>query len=77
MSPYPRLHTNEVLIALAVSANHSDFARRALEQLDNLRGCEIHSTVILGPVDEAILRSLGTNVTCEPVFQTKKLYRKR
>ncbi|MDO5081828.1 MAG: DUF1846 domain-containing protein [Arachnia propionica] len=73
----PRLHTDEVLIALAVSANHSDFARRALEQLENLRGCEIHSTVILGPVDEAILRNLGTNVTSEPVFQTKKLYRKR
>ncbi len=73
----PRLHTDEVLIALSVSANDSEFARRALAQLENLRGCEIHSSVILGPVDEAILRNLGTNITCEPVFQTKQLYRKR
>ena len=72
----PRLHTDEVLIALSVSATHSDFARRALAELHNIRGCDVHSTVILGPVDEAILRSLGAYVTCEPVFQTKRLYRK-
>ena len=72
----PRLHTDEVLIALSVSATHSDFDLRALAELHNIRGCDVHSTVILGPVDEAILRSLGAYVTCEPVFQTKRLYRK-
>ncbi|GAB48224.1 DUF1846 domain-containing protein [Mobilicoccus pelagius] len=73
----PRLHTDEVLIALAVGAREDENARRALDQLQHLRGCDVHSTVILGPVDEGIFRSLGVNVTTEPVYQTKKLYRKR
>lgn len=73
----PRLHTDEVLIALAVSANHDDNARLALEQLATLKGCDVHSTVILGSVDEGILRNLGVHVTCEPVYATKRLYRKR
>nr|WP_040156111.1 DUF1846 domain-containing protein [Mobilicoccus massiliensis] len=72
----PRLHTDEVLIALAVGARNDENARRALDQLQHLRGCDVHSTVILGPVDEGIFRSLGVNVTTEPVYQTKKLYRK-
>ncbi len=76
-SQNPRLHTDEVLIALSVSARHDENARRALAELHNLKGCDVHSSVILGPVDEAILRSLGVQVTCEPVFQYKKLYRKR
>lgn len=73
----PRLHTDEVLIALAVGAGHDDNARRALAQLPQLRGCEVHSSVMLGPVDEDIFRNLGVNVTTEPVYQVKKLYRKR
>ncbi|WP_127841848.1 DUF1846 domain-containing protein [Actinomyces wuliandei] len=73
----PRLHTDEVLIALAVSANGDSNARRALEQLDNLRGCDVHTSTILGPVDEGILRALGVQVTNEPVYATKALYRKR
>jgi len=76
-SANPRLHTDEVLIALAVGATHDDNARRAMSQLPRLRGCDVHTTVILGPVDEAIFRSLGVQVTSEPVFQSKKLYRKR
>lgn len=72
----PRLHTDEVLIALAVGAREDENARRALDQLQKLRGCDVHSSVILGPVDEGIFRSLGVNVTTEPVYQTKKLYRK-
>lgn len=72
----PRLHTDEVLIALAVGARADENARRALDQLRHLRGCDVHSSVILGPVDEGIFRSLGVNVTTEPVYQTKKLYRK-
>lgn len=73
----PRLHTDEVLIALAVSATNDQQARAALDQLANLRGCDVHTTVILGPVDEGIFRNLGVNVTSEPVFQSKALYRKR
>jgi uncharacterized protein (UPF0371 family) len=73
----PRLHTDEVLIALSVSANADPLAKRALAELRHLRGCEVHTSVILGPVDEGIFRNLGLNVTSEPVYQTKKLYRKR
>ncbi|AYD89984.1 DUF1846 domain-containing protein [Actinomyces sp. 2119] len=73
----PRLHTDEVLIALAVSANGDSNARSALEQLGNLRGCDVHTSTILGPVDEGILRALGVQVTNEPVYATKALYRKR
>ena len=73
----PRLHTDEVLIALAVSANGDPNAARALAQLENLRGCDVHTSTILGSVDEGIFRSLGIQVTNEPVFATKTLYRKR
>ncbi|WP_022868657.1 DUF1846 domain-containing protein [Schaalia vaccimaxillae] len=73
----PRLHTDEVLIALAVSANGDDNAKRALDELGNLRGCDVHASTILGPVDEGIFRSLGIQVTSEPVYATKFLYRKK
>lgn len=73
----PRLHTDEVLIALAVSANGDDNARRALDKLSSLRDCDVHESVILGPVDEGIFRSLGIQVTTEPVYATKSLYRKK
>ena len=73
----PRLHTDEVLIALAVSASADEAAARALAQLENLRGCDVHTSTILGSVDEGIFRSLGIQVTNEPVYATKSLYRKR
>lgn len=73
----PRLHTDEVLIALSVSANGNDHARRALAELRHLRGCDVHTSVILGSVDEGIFRNLGVQVTSEPVYQTKRLYRRR
>lgn len=73
----PRLHTDEVLIALSVSAANSEKARLALDQLKNLRGCDVHTTTILGSVDEGIFRNLGVLVTSEPKFQRKALYRKR
>lgn len=73
----PRLHTDEVLIALSVSASTDDHAQRALAELKNLRGCDVHTTTILGTVDEDIFRNLGVYVTSEPVYQVKKLYRKR
>lgn len=76
-SANPRLHTDEVLIALAVSASTDDNARRALECLGELRGCDVHTSTILGSVDEGIFRSLGVQVTNEPVYATKSLYRKK
>ncbi|RRC94613.1 DUF1846 domain-containing protein [Schaalia canis] len=72
----PRLHTDEVLIALAVSANHDPNARAALAQLGTLRHCDVHTSTILGSVDEGIFRNLGVQVTSEPVYQTKSLYKK-
>ncbi|MGP2494497.1 DUF1846 domain-containing protein [Schaalia turicensis] len=76
-SANPRLHTDEVLIALAVSASTDDNARRALECLGELKGCDVHTSTILGSVDEGIFRSLGVQVTNEPVYATKSLYRKK
>lgn len=73
----PRLHTDEVLIALAVSASSDDMARCALDRLGDLRGCDVHTSTILGPVDEGIFRSLHIQVTNEPVYATKSLYRKK
>lgn len=73
----PRLHTDEVLIALSVSADSDELARRALDQLQNLHGCQAHTTTILGSVDEGIFRNLGVQVTSEPEYQRKSLYRKR
>ncbi len=70
----PRLHTDEVLIALAVSAVTSPTAKRAMEQLNNLSGCEAHSTVILAQTDSRTFKKLGVNITCEPKYQVKKLY---
>ena len=65
----PRLHTDETLIALSISAATNPMAERAMEQLDKLRGCEVHSSVILSPVDERTFRRLGVNLTCEPQYK--------
>lgn len=72
----PRLHTDEVLIALSVSAGTDENARVALDHLRDLRGCDVHTTTILGSVDETIFRNLGIQVTSEPQYQRKSLYRK-
>ena len=72
----PRLHTDEILIALAICGTKNPDAEKALSQLDKLRGCELHSTVILSSVDENVFKRLGVNVTCEPQYHTKKLYHK-
>ena len=77
-SKNPRLHTDEVLIALSVSAAKDDNARKALEQIKELAGCDVHTTTILGSVDEGIFRNLGVLVTSDPVFARKSaLYQKR
>jgi len=65
----PRLHTDEVLIALSISAATNPTAELAMEQLPKLRGCEVHSSVILSPVDEKVFKRLGVNLTCEPRYK--------
>ena len=70
----PRLHMDEVLIALSICALSDEKAKTALEQLSKLKCCEVHSTVILSSVDANIFKKLGMNLTCEPKYQTKKLY---
>jgi uncharacterized protein (UPF0371 family) len=72
----PRLHTDEILIALSICATTNPTAALAIEQLSKLSGCEAHSTVILSPVDENVFHKLGINITCEPQYQSKKLYHK-
>ena len=64
-SKNPRLHTDEILIALAVSAVTDENARLALEQLEKLNKCEMHSSVLLSRVDESTLKKLGIRVTCD------------
>ncbi len=70
----PRLHTDEILIALSISALTHKSARKAMDMLPGLKGSEMHSSVILAQVDAHTLRKLGINLTCEPHYQTKKLY---
>lgn len=72
----PRLHSDEVLMALSFSAVTNPVAALALEQLDRLRSCQAHASVILSPVDVGIYKKLGINLTQEPVYQTSRLYHK-
>ncbi len=74
-SKNPRLHTDETLIALSVSAATNPHARLALEQLKKLKGCQAHTSVMLSPVDVEELRRLGIELTCEPVFEKERNYR--
>jgi uncharacterized protein (UPF0371 family) len=70
----PRLHVNEVLIALSISAVTDPNAEAAYARLQDLRGCEAHTSVIVSSTDADTLRKLGVNLTCEPVYESKKLY---
>lgn len=72
----PRLHSDEALIALTMAASQNEEAALATRQLEKLRHCEAHSTVILSQVDIDVYRKLGINLTCEPRRQTKRLYNK-
>ena len=65
----PRLHTDEVLIALSICAATDPTAEMAMEQLGKLRGCEVHSSVILSAVDEKVFKRLGVNLTCHPRYK--------
>lgn len=64
----PRLHTDETLLALSICATTDENAKKAMNQISKLWGCEVHSTVILSAVDERIFKRLGVNLTCEPKF---------
>lgn len=70
----PRLHLDEILLALSISAVTNPLAEMALEQLPKLKGCQSHCTVILSEMDNSTLRKLGIDNTCDPVYETKKLY---
>lgn len=72
----PRLHMDEVLLALSICAATDEQVQLALDQLEKLKGCEAHATVILASTDEKMFKKLGINLTCEPKYQTKKLYRR-
>ena len=75
-SSNPRLHIDEILIALSVSASHSEVAQLALEQLPKLKCCEVHSSVLLSSVDEQTFKKLGLHLTCEPKYESNKIYQK-
>ncbi len=65
----PRLHTDEVLIALSATAAQSEDAQKALSCLPQLKGCQVHSSVMLSDVDRKMFQRLGCDLTCEPKFQ--------
>ncbi|MEW4412914.1 DUF1846 domain-containing protein [Clostridium sp. AN503] len=73
-SKNPRLHTDEVLIALSMCAATDPNARLALEQLPRLRGCQVHTSVMLSTVDIKMFKKLGLELTSEPIYESKKLY---
>lgn len=70
----PRLHADEILIALSICAATDENAKAAFESLPGLVGCEAHSSVIVSSVDSSTFRKLGMNMTCEPVYESKKLF---
>ncbi len=72
----PRLHVDEVLLALTISALRNEVAQKAKEQLSKLRGSEVHFTVIISEEDERLLQRLGMNVSCQPRYETSRLYHK-
>ena len=74
----PRLHTDEILIALSASAALAPDAKLAMEQLPRLRGCQAHSSVLLSSVDEQVFKKLGIQLTCEPKYeQEDRKYHKK
>ena len=73
----PRLHTDEVLIALTISALSDPVAKKAKDQLENLKGADAHFSVIISEEDERILRRLGINVSCEARYENKCLYHRQ
>ncbi|MCR5372871.1 MAG: DUF1846 domain-containing protein [Solobacterium sp.] len=73
----PRLHSDELLIALALTAQTNPNTALAMSKLSDLQGAEGHSTVILPEEDASVFRKLGVNITCDPVYQQKKMYHRK
>ena len=73
-STNPRLHTDEILIALSTCAATDANAQKALEQLPKLRGCQVHTTVLLSNIDKKIFKKLGIELTSDPVLEDKKSF---
>ena len=72
----PRLHSDEVLIALAISGLTNPLADMARDQLGSLRGCDAHFSVIISEEDIKLYKRLGIHVSCEPKYESKRLYHK-
>lgn len=72
----PRLHTDEILIALSSSAAHNELAERAMQQLPKLKGTTAHTTVLVSSIDEQTFKKLGIYLTCEPKYEQSRLYHK-
>ncbi len=70
----PRLHVDEMLVALSISAATNPTAEVAMSVIDKLKGAQMHSTVILSELDSGTIRKLGINLTCEPMYRSKKLF---
>ena len=70
----PRLHTDEVLIALSTSAAADTAARQALDQLPKLNGCQVHTSVMLSEVDIKTCKRLGIQLTMEPQYENDHVY---
>ena len=75
-SKNPRLHSDETLLALAVSSRSNAIAAKLMDQIDKLKGCDAHFSVIISPTDEKLYRTLGINVSCEPKFEQRRFYHK-
>lgn len=70
----PRLHSDEILIALAMTSVANENAKKALEQIPDLKGCQVHTSVMLSEADTKTFNRLGVNLTSEPVRSSSKLY---
>ena len=69
----PRLHTDEVLVALSILGTQDERCSLALAQLPKFKGCQVHSTVLLSEVDRKVFKKLGVDVTCDPVKKISKI----
>ena len=72
----PRLHSDETLLALAVSSRSNETAAKLMARIDQLKGCDAHFSVIISQADEKLYRTLGVNVSCEPKFEQLRFYHK-
>ena len=75
-STNPRLHSDETLLALAVSSRGNAIAAQLMDSINKLKGCDAHFSVIISPTDENLYRTLGINVSCEPKFEQRRFYHK-